>query len=120
MSARHSPKEKPVVKQPFGKPKTPVIDRSECAATLSLVRVMIDNVVSRGDLPEDVLEHLRDFWEYLNTLELRSTERDSERVLAAIGTGLLPSFPEADPADAGESLMKLISLGAKKPPQRAA
>ena len=108
------------MKQPFGKPDTPVISRSECAATLQLVGVMLQNVVTRGDLPEPILEQVHEFEQYIESLKLRSTDRDSERVYAAIGTGLLPSFPEADPADAGESLMKLISLGAKKQPQRAA
>ena len=105
------------MKQPFGKPDEPIISRSECAATLSLVQVMLNNIVSRGDLPEAILEHISEFERYIYGLKLRSTERDSRVVDAAIVCGLLPSFERSEPVDAGEALMTLISLGRKKPPQ---
>ena len=102
------------MKQLFGKPDEP-ISRSECAATLSLAQVMLNNIVLRGDLPEAILEHISEFERYIYGLKLRSTERDSRVVDAAIVCGLLPSFERSEPVDAGEALMTLISLGTKKP-----
>jgi hypothetical protein len=110
------------VKSDFGPPQEPVISPSECVAALGLAAQMYENIISRGDVPEEVLEWTSRVWKESGELrsklrsELRidSTGKDSDAANDAIMTALLPTFHHgSSQEEAGAALLSLILAGSK-------
>jgi len=104
----------------FGPPQGRVIPPSECYAALKLAKEMYYNILSSGDVPEEVLEWvcrvLEESKELQSKLCTDSTGRDenSSAVWDAIMTALLPTFHYgSSQEDAGAALLSLIGVGTK-------
>ena len=108
------------VKLKFGPPQEPVIPASECHAALKLAEKMYDNILSSGDVPEEVLAWVLRVSEESKNLQSKlcigSTGRDedSDAVWDAITTALLPTFHHrSSRGAAGAALLSLIAVGSK-------
>ncbi len=99
-------------------PHEPVIPRSECNAALKLAEHLYENIVSRGDAPEEIVAWAvrvaQDSATLRSELNLHPTDEDLEALGNAIVTALLPTFHHgSSQEEAGAALLSLIAVGSK-------
>ena len=92
-------------------PSELVISTNECHAGLSLIRLIAQNIIERGDVSEEVFELLLKLSSDIKALNQYPTGKE-EAVLRALScTGLLPTFdlaPRKGREQAGAALLELI------------
>lgn len=97
----------------FGPPNEPAIPPSECSAALKLAERMFDNIRQSGDVPYEVLAwvvRVGEESERLRKKLLVCSDEDSNAVIYAIYTQLLPTCHYGGQSVAGKSLVDLIAV----------
>ena len=88
-------------------PYEPVISSNECNAAFRLMRQMCDNIVARGDVPEEIIELCLKFSESVQALSEYPTGEAADAAYAAMF--FLPTFRhDSSQKDAGAALLRLI------------
>jgi hypothetical protein len=77
------------------KPSEPVISNSECRAGLRLVEEILDRIVERGKMPEQVVARAQEFSGYLSDLDnprKKLKAKDAALLRSAILANTLPTL----------------------------